>query len=87
MDKLKPCPFCNGNAKLQVRQIKFLGQNCFGDKKIRMGAQVICNRCKARGTLYAGNIVNPYDRFSENKAYDWMKESAQKAWNRRIISN
>lgn len=85
MDELQPCPFCGGNAKLHIRQIRFVGQNDFGDKKIRCGAQVICNRCKARGPLYTGVVKNPSVRADKNgsEVYVWITREAAEAWNRR----
>lgn len=83
--ELKPCPFCKGQAKLQTRQMRFIGQNDFGDKKIKVGAQVICNRCKARGPLFTGAVINPYVRAEKNgdTAYKWITSEAVSAWNRR----
>ena len=81
---LKPCPFCGGKAKLHMRQIRFLGWNGLGDKKIRMGAQVFCNRCFARGALYSADVINPCGPFTDDAGYEWIVEEAQKAWNRRI---
>lgn len=52
--KLKPCPFCGGKGHISSREILYLGQNYFGAKKIKMGVQVICGRCKARGGLATG---------------------------------
>ena len=83
MSKLKPCPFCEGKAKLSTRQLRFIGQNYLGDKKIRMGAQVVCNRCHARGSLYMADVINPYNKNLKDAGFDWIKESAIKAWNRR----
>lgn len=83
MSELKPCPFCGGKAKLHTRQLKFIGQNYYGDKKIRMGAQVFCNRCLARGTLYRVDVVNPYSKNLKDAGYDWICDSACESWNRR----
>ena len=84
MSELKRCPFCGGKAKASMRQIRFIGQNYLGDKKIYMGAQVICNRCKARGPLYSKAVVNPYSvSFEKIHILDTMKKEAEEAWNRR----
>ena len=80
MAGLKKCPFCKGKATLHTRQIRFIGQNYFGSKKIRMGAQVICNKCKARGPLYTGPVIDPYNR-DKPAALKWMIEQAEAAWN------
>lgn len=82
--ELKPCPFCGGRGKLSVRQMRFIGQNYQGDKKIKMGAQVICNRCKSRGSLFSANVVNPYSRNNHDVGYAWIKEQAIKSWNWRV---
>lgn len=82
MSELKPCPFCGGRARLSMRQMGFIGQNYLGDKKIYMGAQVICNRCKARGPLYGGVVVNPYGE-KKDASFEWMTREAEEAWNRR----
>lgn len=85
MEDLKPCPFCRGNGKLSYRQMRFIGQNYRGDKKIKIGAQVICNRCKARGALYSGVVLDPYVRAEKEKdaAFIWITKEAIEAWNRR----
>ena len=84
--KLKPCPFCGGNGRLSYRQMRFIGQNYMGDKKIRMGVQVICNRCKARGPLFTGVVINPSVRVEQemDATFIWMIENAKKAWNRMV---
>ena len=80
--ELKPCPFCGGKAKLHTRQLRFIGQNYLGSKKIRMAAQVFCNRCKARGAVFSGEVIDPWNK-DFNAPFDWMKEQAVVAWNRR----
>lgn len=83
-DGLKPCPFCGGNAKISLREMKFIGHNDFGSKKIKCGAQVICNRCRARGPLYIAELIDPYDRDCQKSApYIWMTNEAANDWNRR----
>ena len=80
-----PCPFCGGKAKLHTRQLRFIGQNYLGDKKIKVGAQVICGRCKSRGPLFTGVVINPWqaDR-KEDATYRWITREATDAWNRRV---
>ena len=83
-EELKFCPFCLGRAKLHTRQLQFKGQNAYGDKKIRMGAQVICNSCKARGPLYTGNCINPGNRYEAKDAVlKSIELQAIDGWNRR----
>ena len=82
--KLKPCVFCGSKAKLHLHQMRFIGVNGIGDKMIRCGAQVICNRCHARGSIYTANLINPYDmNCKESVAYKWITKEAAEAWNRR----
>lgn len=57
MKELKPCPFCGGKGHLSTREIRFMGQNYFGAKKIHMGAQIICGRCRARGGVATGTVI------------------------------
>lgn len=82
---MKLCPFCGKKGKLSYRQIRFIGQNDFGNKKIRIGSQVICNRCKARGPLYCGEVIDPTVRRMHNKQESFLQitQSAIDAWNRR----
>ena len=81
---LRECPFCGGEARISLRDMRFIGQNAFGDKKIKCGAKVICNRCHARGPLYTAELINPYDRNCQSsEAYIWMTNEAANGWNRR----
>lgn len=82
MRELKPCPFCGGKGRVSTREIKFLGQNYFGAKKIRTGAQVICGRCKARGSLFVDVVI--YGSLAEQqKILKPLEDKAIEAWNRR----
>lgn len=81
--KLKPCPFCGGNGHISTREIKFIGQNCLGAKKIRSGVQVICGRCKARGGLAVGEVI--YGNWADQeKMLEPLRTVAIEAWNRRV---
>ena len=83
-DGVNPCPFCGGAAKVSLRCMRFIGRNGRGDKKIKCGAQVICNRCKARGPVYTAALINPYDRICQKSyAYQWLLSEAKNGWNRR----
>lgn len=84
MDKLKPCPFCGGKkVRLNYRQTKYYGQNCFGAKKIKFTGYIVCNKCLSRG--------KPVSVISDNVGCrGWGKELEEKllplaaaAWNRR----
>lgn len=82
MVKLNPCPFCGGKGKISFRDVKFMGQNYRGDKKIKCAAQVICNRCRARGPVYTSVLINPYDfNCQVSEPYIWMVEKAVYGWN------
>lgn len=60
MEKLKPCPFCGGEAKLSFKDVEFYGMNCYGDKKIKYRVQVICNKCHSRGKPVKTDwLINP----------------------------
>ena len=83
-EELKFCPFCLGGAKLHTRQLRFIGQNCYGSKKIRMGAQVVCSSCRARGPLYTGNCIDPNNRNeAEDAVLRSIKQQAIDGWNHR----
>ena len=72
MNKLEPCPFCGGKAKISFRQGRFFGMNDFGNKKMQYHIQVICNRCKARGRLFTTDWMidpNPWNRPEEFRQY------------------
>ena len=85
MSKLKPCPFCGGNARITTRDVRFIGQNDFGSKKIKCAAQAMCNRCRARGPVYTAVLINPYDRIcQQSEEYKWMMSKAADAWNRGV---
>lgn len=80
-----PCPFCNGESvSVAHSQIKFLGQNDFGAKKIKMKAYCVCNKCGARGTpvYYIGyESLGGYDK--DHLPIYSCGEEAIKLWNTR----
>ena len=80
MEGLKKCPFCGGKARVSTREKLFIGWNGFGTKKIEYAAQVICNKCYARGGLVTGIFVT--DRQLEYNL-ELLRGRAIEAWNRK----
>ena len=96
MDKLKPCPFCGGEARLSFKDYAFYGQNYIGDKKKKYRVQVICNRCYSRGKpIVTGWLINPdpyasifvlgrkTNTFEQEEMFEPYVRRAIEAWNRR----
>lgn len=81
MEELKKCPFCGGNARVSVRQKLFIGWvGEFENKKINYAAQVICNKCHARGGIITGIFVSDSQLKHD---LEWLGERAIESWNRR----
>ena len=78
--EIKRCPFCNGNARASVRQQRFLGWNGLGTRKIEYAAQVICNKCHARGGVATGVFVTGCKL---NCSLELLKNIAVNMWNMR----
>lgn len=99
MADLKPCPFCGGKGKVSFKNYRFIGQNDFGDKKIKYRVQVICNRCRARGKpIITDALINPNPYMTEwgiygapttermlkqQTVFEPYVSKAIEAWNRR----
>lgn len=83
MNRLKPCPFCGGKGHISSREIRYIGQNCFGAKKIKTGVQVICGRCKARGGVVTGEVIYASCQ-EQRKCLEPLEHEAIEAWNRRV---
>lgn len=79
-NEIKRCPFCDGNARVSTREKLFLGWNGLGTKKIEYAAQVICNKCHARGGIVTGIFVTDHQLTYD---LEWLGERAIEAWNRR----
>ena len=78
---MKQCPFCGGNGNLSVRQGRYFGQNCFGDKKMRMVLQVICNRCHSRGRpITTEYLINPNYENIPQEYFDKAWEAWETRW-------
>lgn len=75
-EKLAACPFCGGSARMSRRQMRYYGTNYLGAKKIRLGVQAICCRCKARGPLYAATVIVP----GSESHIEWMEARAAAWW-------
>ena len=82
-DILKPCPFCNGSAKVSFRQMYFYGFNELGWRKIKYGCQIICNKCKARGGLITDVYIVKNGIFNVKDGEN-IKTKAVESWNSRI---
>lgn len=80
--KLKPCPFCEGNGHVSMREIRYLGGN-EARKRIQTGIQVICGRCKARGSLVTAVLVYGVYDPSQVRYVKELKEKAIELWNGR----
>ena len=81
--EMKDCPFCGGNGKLSIRQGKYYGQNCFGDKKMKMVLQYICTSCFARSKpITTDYLINPTQNDYENIPEEYY-QMALKAWETR----
>lgn len=78
------CPFC-GSASISVKhkEIRFLGINYLGCKKIKMKVYCICNKCKAAGTpvFYIGYTSGIYTK--DHLPLYSCGEDAINSWNRR----
>ena len=78
MDKLKPCPFCGGKAKME--------QTCCGaesSSSVRLSFWIGCAKCGATAPGANGYInINLSDSGELNPWHD-DRESAIRAWNRR----
>ena len=81
VNDLKPCPFCGGNARVSTKEKLFLGWNGFGTKKIEYAAQVICNKCYARGGIVTGIFVKGDNQLKDD--LEWLGGRAIEAWNSR----
>lgn len=82
MSELKKCPFCGGKGHMSSREIRFIGQNYFGAKKIKMGVQIICGRCKARGGVVTREVIYASHK-EQRKCLEPLEHDAICAWNKR----
>lgn len=82
--KTVPCRYCHGNAKVSTRVMRFYG---YSDYKcntawLKIGAQVICNACKARGPLFSAEINPAKLPYVRNPEVDEIADKAIDIWNR-----
>lgn len=81
--KLKPCPFCGGEAKALLGYILHLDENgnevgFYEESTIWFGACVYCPECECE--------IEKKKRVTENTPEGWhdqIKRDAVEAWNRR----
>lgn len=66
--KLKPCPFCGGEAAHKRTHV------CFGHGDYGEAYFVVCLDCGAKGPGFDDYIVQPYEI---------LAQKAAEAWNRR----
>ena len=64
--KLRNCPFCGGKPKICARQSEFIGENCFGNKKLVWSVYVKCNKCHSRGKPIKTEPIKLYDEAHGN---------------------
>lgn len=83
MRKVCACHFCDGTAKISTRIVKFYGRNYYGTASVKIGAQVICNSCKARGPLFTVMLRTDQYPYADDPACDEIKDKAIDLWNRR----
>ena len=71
MYKLKPCPFCGGEAELV---------NAIGNDYYRSDQHIVCNaRCKDCGVETTGSVA-------EDHTFAYVEQAIEK-WNRRAHEN
>lgn len=70
MKKLKPCPFCGGEAIYET----FREEHFLGTKE----PIIFCNSCKA---VFSVEDESPFLNVDED--YRWRKKKTAEAWNRR----
>lgn len=83
-NEIKPCPFCEGKARIMYREAEFLGwRGGDGCKGKRFFAYVGCNRCHARGPIVKTDVV--VDKEQYNRGFDRIVEpyaaKAIQLWN------
>lgn len=69
--KLKPCPYCGGEAEFRSQFDQVLGRMWF----------IRCNSCHARSDLFAE--YNNRNIFNEIAVVEKTWQDAAEAWNRR----
>lgn len=73
-EKLKPCPFCGGEAEIYPEVDRTMGKFWY----------IRCKRCYSRGSgIYES--VRELEPEEEHAAITGAWEKATEAWNRRVI--
>ena len=78
MEKLKPCPFCGNNAKVE--------QTSYGTESlnsVKLSFRIECAKCGATAPRADGYISINISRSGELNIWHDDRESAVIAWNRR----
>lgn len=79
------CPFCGSDSiNVNHKEMRYIGQNAEGTKKLKMKAYCICNKCKARGTpvIYIGYTEYAYGDNEHLPVYA-CGDKAIENWNKR----
>lgn len=82
------CPFCGSESvNVKHREIRFIGQNFHGTKKIKMKAYCACNKCHATGKpiFYIGYTSPGESGYNEEYLPIYARgKEAIAAWNERM---
>ena len=83
----KSCPFCGSNSiSVCHKEVRYIGVNGFGVKKLKMKAYCTCNKCHSRGKpiFYIGYANATLCSYNENYLPIYScGDKAIDAWNRR----
>ena len=85
--KAESCPFC-GSTSISVihKEVRFIGRNGFGVKKLKMCVYCTCNKCHSKGKpiFYIGYANATISSYNEDYLPVYScSDKAIDAWNRR----